>query len=96
MQRVCCAQALLLWEWLAQRVISFWQVAGVTGKVQVDGGDDEGISTEEQGAAILAAFGAVRRNEVIADRSEELRAMHVFAAVQHCFQMSPLEPACIL
>ena len=40
------------------------QVAGVTGKVQVDGGDDEGISTEAQGAAILAAFGVARRNEV--------------------------------
>lgn len=41
------------------------QVAGTTGKVHLDGGDDEeGASTEEQGAAILAAFGFARRNEV--------------------------------
>lgn len=42
-----------------------WQVAGTTGKVRLDGNDDEeGASTEEQGAAILAAFGYARRNEV--------------------------------
>ena len=41
------------------------QVAGTSGKVRLDGDDDaEGASTEEQGAAILAAFGITRRNEV--------------------------------
>ncbi len=41
------------------------QVAGTTGNVRLDGDDDEeGASTEEQGAAILAAFGYARRNEV--------------------------------
>ena len=39
-------------------------MAGTTGKVRLDGDDDdEGASTEEQGAAILAAFGFARRNE---------------------------------
>ena len=34
------------------------QVAGTSGKVRLDGDDDaEGASTEEQGAAILAALG---------------------------------------
>jgi hypothetical protein len=58
------------------------QVAGVTGKVQVDGGDDEGISTEAQGAAILAAFGSVRRNEVPAAPVRGALMMRVVAAPQ--------------
>lgn len=59
-------------------VMCWRQVAGVTGKVQVDGGDDEGISTEAQGAAILAAFGSVRRNEVLAISTKvRLHTVHV-------------------
>ena len=41
------------------------QVAGTSGRVVVDGGeDDEGISTEAQGNAVLQALGLERRNEV--------------------------------
>jgi hypothetical protein len=42
-----------------------FKVAGTSGKVVVDGGsDDEGISTEAHGAAIIEALGMDRRNEV--------------------------------
>ena len=40
-------------------------MAGTTGKVIVDGGEDEeGVSTEAQGRAVLEALGEQRRNEV--------------------------------
>ncbi len=45
----------------------FAQVAGTSGKVKLDGGsDDEGAAHEGYGAAILAALGEERRNEVLA------------------------------
>ena len=69
--------------WQSQMVVTCWrQVAGVTGKVQVDGGDDEGISTEAQGAAILAAFGSVRRNEARAAPVRSAQKTLVIAAPQ--------------
>lgn len=42
------------------------QVAGTSGKIQTDTthDDDEGISTEAHGAAIMEALGLERRNEV--------------------------------
>ena len=41
------------------------QVAGTSGRVVLDGGEDEeGISTEAQGNAVLQALGIERRNEV--------------------------------
>lgn len=41
------------------------QVAGTSGKVHIDGdSDDEGISSEEHGSAIIEALGWERRNEV--------------------------------
>lgn len=41
------------------------QVAGTSGRVRLDGGDDEeGPSTEEHSAAILQALGLERRNQV--------------------------------
>ena len=40
------------------------QVAGTSGKVHIDGdSDDEGISSEEHGSAIIEALGWDRRNE---------------------------------
>ena len=40
------------------------QVAGTSGKIRVDGdSDDEGISTEAHGNAIVNALGVARRNE---------------------------------
>ena len=41
------------------------QVAGTSGKVQMDGeSDEEGLSSEAHGAAIIEALGWERRNEV--------------------------------
>lgn len=40
------------------------QVAGTSGKVHIDGdSDDEGVSSEEHGSAIIEALGWERRNE---------------------------------
>lgn len=44
-----------------------FKVAGTSGKVKLDGGsDDEGAASEAHGAAILAALGRERRDEVFA------------------------------
>ena len=40
------------------------QVAGISGKVRIEGEDEEGIYTEAQGKAIIEALGLERRNEV--------------------------------
>ena len=41
------------------------QVAGTSGKVQMDGeSDEEGLSSEAHGSAIIEALGWDRRNEV--------------------------------
>ena len=40
------------------------QVAGISGKVRIEGEDEEGIYTEAQGKAIVEALGLQRRNEV--------------------------------
>lgn len=41
------------------------QVAGTSGKIQMDGeSDEEGLSSEAHGAAIIEALGWERRNEV--------------------------------
>ena len=42
----------------------FAQVAGISGKVRIEGEDEEGIYTEAQGKAIIEALGLERRNEV--------------------------------
>ena len=40
------------------------QVAGISGKVRIEGEDEEGIYTEAQGKAIIETLGLERRNEV--------------------------------
>lgn len=39
-------------------------MAGTSGKVRLDDSDDEGVSTEAHGAAIIEALGLARRNQV--------------------------------
>lgn len=57
------------------------QVAGTTGNVRLDGDDDEeGASTEEQGAAILAAFGYARRNEARMAAAPAHARMHLYGS----------------
>jgi hypothetical protein len=57
------------------------QVAGTSGKVQVDGGsDDEGAAQENYGAAIMEALGAERRNEVRGRSAQQRTAAHSSAA----------------
>lgn len=41
----------------------FGQVAGTTGKVRLDESEEEGLSTEAQGAAIIEALGLAQRNQ---------------------------------
>ncbi|KAK9857624.1 hypothetical protein WJX84_011127, partial [Apatococcus fuscideae] len=43
-----------------------FKVAGISGKVRIEGEDEEGIYTEAQGKAIIEALGLDRRNEVLA------------------------------
>ncbi|KAK9866109.1 hypothetical protein WJX84_009505 [Apatococcus fuscideae] len=43
-----------------------FKVAGISGKVRIEGEDEEGIYTEAQGKAIIEALGLERRNEVLA------------------------------
>ena len=40
------------------------QVAGTSGKVRLDDSEEEGLSTEAQGAAIIEALGLAQRNQV--------------------------------
>ena len=39
------------------------QVAGTSGKVRLDESEEEGLSTEAHGAAIIEALGLDRRNQ---------------------------------
>ena len=41
------------------------QVAGTSGKVRLDESEEEGISTEAHGEAIIQALGLARRNQVL-------------------------------
>eukprot|EP00884_Botryococcus_braunii_P017378 jgi/Botrbrau1/4323/Bobra.0232s0015.1 len=68
-----------------------FKVAGTSGRVRLDGGDDEeGPSTEEHSSAILEALGLERRNQVLArvymarsdvGYSVRTAAMHVWKTV---------------
>ena len=44
-----------------------FRIAGTSGKVRVEGGDDdEGISTEAQGALLTRALGEARHHDLLA------------------------------
>ncbi len=58
-------------------------MAGISGKVRIEGEDEEGIYTEAQGKAIIEALGLERRNEV---RLTVFKELIVLCSVQYSGQ----------
>ena len=78
------------------------QVAGTSGKIQTSGDadNDEGISTEMHGFAIIEALGMQRRNEVRqplcwCSAATKLRKCRAWLPLLHIFAASPLRELCI-
>lgn len=57
-----CLNACVQTFWLTDPE-SCLQVAGTSGKVRLDDNEEEGLSTEAQGAAIIEALGLAQRNQ---------------------------------